>query len=468
LFGGVRSRLTLVLFGLPILPAVVVLVYTLVAGASITPVMVVAAAAVVAALLGSRLIAQWTAPINQLIASAQAVARGEKREPLRLNRGDEFDLLAEAINQVEVRLHSTLQQASEERARLASVLAHLVSGVILTDPKGTVVLVNPAVRRLLGVTQEPIGRNHRFLHRSYELGLLLERVRRTGERIERQVTLHSPERTYVHVVALPITVDDVPRAGVLAILRDVTETRRLQQLKANLIADVSHELKTPVTAIRGFAETLLDGALDRPDAATRFVRIIEGEASRLQRLIEDLLQLSLIESRGVEFRDEPVDMCAVTEDIVHRFRGRAEEREVDLELELAASRPVVVTGDRHYLEQAVSNLVDNALKFTPKGGRVVVSLQAPTEDRVQVSVSDTGVGIPGGDIPYVFHRFFRVERARGRKEGGTGLGLAIAKHIVSAHHGSVGVESEVGEGSRFWIQLPLRTTVVTGEPFTET
>jgi len=157
LFGGVRSRLTLVLSGLPILPAVVVLVYTLVAGASITPVMVVAAAAVVAALLGSRLIAQWTAPINQLIASAQAVARGEKREPLRLNRGDEFDLLAEAINQVEVRLHSTLQQASEERARLASVLAHLVSGVILTDPKGTVVLVNPAVRRLLGVTQEPIG-----------------------------------------------------------------------------------------------------------------------------------------------------------------------------------------------------------------------------------------------------------------------------------------------------------------------
>jgi len=254
----------------------------------------------------------------------------------------------------------------------------------------------------------------------------------------------------------------------LAILRDVTETRRLQQLKANLIADVSHELKTPVTAIRGFAETLLDGALDRPDAATRFVRIIEGEASRLQRLIEDLLQLSLIESRGVEFRDEPVDMCAVTEDIVHRFRSRAEEREVDLELELAASRPVVVTGDRHYLEQAVSNLVDNALKFTPKGGRVVVSLQAPTEDRVQVSVSDTGVGIPGGDIPYVFHRFFRVERARGRKEGGTGLGLAIAKHIVSAHHGSVGVESEVGEGSRFWIQLPLQTTVVTGEPFTET
>jgi two-component system phosphate regulon sensor histidine kinase PhoR len=401
-----------------------------------------------------RFVAASIRPLEEVAGRAERLAGGALEVRIRSDRADEIGTIASALNRLVDRIEDAAQLASEERSRLSAVLANLLSGVLLIDAEGDVILTNRAARRLLATTANPVGRNHRFIHRNYHLATAVEDVLETGERVDREVTVHGPEETIIRASVLPIAVGPSSATGVLAVLHDVTEARRLQKLKANLIADVSHELKTPVTAIRGFAETLSEGALQKEESAERFVSIIEKEASRLERLIEDLLQLSLIESRGVELEEERVKIAALIESLAERYRPRAETHGIELDVDIFCE-DCRVLGDPHYLDQAISNLIDNALKYTERGGMVSIAVRDLPDGRVEVAVEDNGVGIPEADLPYVFDRFYRVERARSRKAGGTGLGLAIVKHIVSAHNGEVDVESTVSEGSRFWMRLPV-------------
>ncbi|HLN63281.1 MAG TPA: ATP-binding protein, partial [Symbiobacteriaceae bacterium] len=236
------------------------------------------------------------------------------------------------------------------------------------------------------------------------------------------------------------------------VLQDITRARKLEQMRTDFVSNVTHELRTPLTSINGFAETLLEGALDDPETARHFVGIIKRESEHLGRLIEDILDLSRIEGGKWKVKKEWLHLAELAEETAGRLASKAESLGVDLRIEVSSDLPAI-QGDPGRLAQVMLNLVDNALKYTPAGGSVTVAAEDLGQS-VRVKVIDTGAGIPKIDLPRLFERFYRVDKARSRATGGTGLGLSIVKHIVEAHGGSVGVESEIGEGSTFYFTLP--------------
>jgi two-component system phosphate regulon sensor histidine kinase PhoR len=241
------------------------------------------------------------------------------------------------------------------------------------------------------------------------------------------------------------------------VFHDVTAIRRLEKVRKDFVANVSHELRTPLTSIKGYVEALLDGAKDRPDEAQRFLDIIHKQADRLNLIIEDLLQLSQIESGQVAFKQEPVRMDGLVERTVAMIKPLADKKRHEVSVSLPSGLPPVL-GDEERLVQVLVNLLDNAVKYTPEGGRIAVTGRAIGKGhagRVELCVADTGVGIPEADRPRVFERFYRVDKARSRELGGTGLGLSIVKHIVEAHHGEIWVEANRPGGSRFLFRLPI-------------
>ena len=276
-------------------------------------------------------------------------------------------------------------------------------------------------------------------------------MHQTGKPQSGEITLIFPAERIIQAHAAPVFGERQEPRGVVLVLHDISEIRRLERVRAEFVANVSHELKTPVTAVKGFAETLLEGALYNSKACEEFVGIIGEEAERLNRLINDLLSLSRIESREMKLQLELLELGPEIRQIADKIKPRFQKKELALSV-AASGHQVVALADRDRLEQVLLNLLENSLMYTPSGGRVEVGVKE-SDGLVVVSVSDTGIGIPPDDIPRIFERFYRVDRARSRKLGGTGLGLAIVKHIVETHGGRVWVESEVGKGSTFYFTL---------------
>lgn len=359
------------------------------------------------------------------------------------------------------------EETLQERSKMAGVLSHIASGVIVIDRAGRVVLVNAAAERLFGLAEaDMVGRWHWELGHHYGLASLVDETIEFGVQQKREVQLLKPQELTLEANITPILQSSGAISGAVMLLHDVSEWRRLERMRSDFVANVSHELRTPITALKGFAETLLDGALDDRDTAREFVRIIKDEADRLERLVEDLLDLSRIEAKQSALSLSAVPVRRVFQQIADVFAARAAEFGVELLLgddggpEPDASPGIVVWADDDRLKQVLINLINNALQFTPSGGRIELSAHTQA-DRVVITVADTGVGIPASDIGRVFERFYRVDKTRSRRSGGTGLGLSIVKHLVEAHGGHVGVQSEVGKGSQFFFDLPLYETSIT-------
>jgi two-component system phosphate regulon sensor histidine kinase PhoR len=329
----------------------------------------------------------------------------------------------------------------------------MVSGVVVFELSGRINLVNPSAERILGISKnEAAGRKYVEALKNYPLIQIIDRVLKSGQPQSGEITLIFPAERILEAHAAPVLGERLEPQGVVLVLHDISEIRHLEMVRAEFVANVSHELKTPVTAVKGFAETLLEGALYDPRACEEFVSIIAEEAERLNRLINDLLSLSRIESREIRLQLEPLELGHEIRQIADTIMPRFQKKELALNV-LAPGKPVVAQADRDRLEQVLLNLLENSLMYTPSGGRVDVAVWEEV-GMVVVSVSDTGIGIPPDDLPRIFERFYRVDRARSRKLGGTGLGLAIVKHIVDAHGGRVWVESELGQGSTFYFTLP--------------
>ncbi len=371
------------------------------------------------------------------------------------NWRDDLDHLAERIHALTSAIGEEREETLQERSKMAGVLSHILSGVIVIDRAGRVVLANEAAERLFGLTeQEMIGRWHWELGHHYGLASIVDETIALGTVQKREVQFHKPQELTLEANVTPILQSSGTISGAVVLLHDVSEWRRLERMRSDFVANVSHELRTPITGLKGFAETLLDGALDDPPTAREFVKIMKEEADRLGRLVEDLLDLSRIEAKQTRLDLQPVPVLRLFEQVAGAFSGRAAEAGVGLEVSEEADG-IAAFADKDRLKQVLINLVSNALQFTPSGGwiRLRAKVQA---DRVVVAVEDTGVGIPPSDIGRVFERFYRVDKARSRQSGGTGLGLAIVKHIVEAHGGHVGVQSEVGKGSQFFFDIPAR------------
>jgi len=388
--------------------------------------------------------------IAALAAAAVVVGWLARRAALRRSEDDASELRRRA-DQLEQRL----QQSDAQRLLLETVIAAMGEGVLVVGSAGRVLLANPRLRELFSAPAALEGRSLLEAVRHAEVVEAIESAVSAGVAQVREVTLGPvPERQLRFSVAPFPSRDE--RAGAVAVFRDVSEVRRIEAARRDFVANASHELKTPLTAIRGFAERLADAEL--PDATAKHaVEAIVGNAKRLGALVDDLLELSRIESGSVPLRPEPIAAGELAERLLRELDPRLRSGELESEVRVEGAGRVLA--DRGALEQVLANLLDNAIKYTPAGGRVRVHVRPAPDGRQRIEVEDSGLGIPRKDLPRIFERFYRVDPSRSRALGGTGLGLAIVKHLVQAMGGQLGVESQLGDGSRFWVELPGAPTI---------
>lgn len=405
---------------------------------------------------GYRLLVRIAGALAQSIEVVRSVAQGDYSRTLAAwaaETNEMFDL-EQGINATALRLRERVDELREEKSRLEAILGNMAEGVILVDAHKRIELMNAAAEAMFGLeATDALGRDHLEVTHHFDLDQRLETVLRTGQPELIEVKRARPDQHQVLECRLALAGPlGAEHPGVLMVLRDITRFRILEQMRTEFVSNVTHELRTPLTSVRGFAETLLEGALDDPQTARHFVGIIKRESEHLGRLIEDILDLSRIESGKWKMRCEPILLPALIHDTVGRLQQRAEAAGVTLQIAVPEHlRPI--PGDRDRLAQVFINLVDNAIKYTPPNGTITVSAE-DAGAALRIKVADTGAGMPRSDLSRIFERFYRVDKARSRQTGGTGLGLSIVKHIIDAHGGTIGVESEVGQGTTFTLMLP--------------
>lgn len=346
---------------------------------------------------------------------------------------------------------------TEEHARHEAIFDGMVEGVVLLNPSGQVEFANSAFREMFALQSDPRGRTMVEIVRLPDLMRHLTQLNATG-RID-DVELSIPDSGEKHFIVNGVRwLRDSTRPDMtLLVFHDVTPLKQAEATRRDFVANVSHELRTPLSLISGFVETLLDGALQDPPTATRFLRTIKRHTDRLTFLIDDLLQLSQLESGRIQLQRQPVTLRELAQAQVEDFGARAAAR--GMTLRNRVPEDLVVSADAGRLEQVLSNLVDNAIKYGKQGGEIELGAERADGNAVRMWVQDDGPGIPPEARSRVFERFYRVDRARSREAGGTGLGLSIVKHIVQAHGGVVAVDSDLGRGSRFHFTLPVMAAV---------
>jgi two-component system phosphate regulon sensor histidine kinase PhoR len=401
-----------------------------------------------------------TKPLSDMATAARRLAAGDHTVRIQTKSQDEVGLLAATLNHMTDELRSKIEELSEDRAQLLAMLTSMVEGVMVLDCKGRILQVNPALERMFGVTRaEARGRQSSEVLRHLELNALVSNVLATRTAHEDEIIL-TPSGRCLDVEASVAGGEQDNEACAVLVFHDITELRRLENIRKDFVANVSHELRTPLTSIKGYVEALLDGGKDDPDTSVRFLDIILKQSDRLNLILEDLLQLSKIESGQVQFKHEPLHIGSVIERTIAMIKPLADKKQHRLISQVAANLPLI-SGDEERLVQVLANLLDNAIKYTPEGGQITVAARRMPPSRsethrhsIELTVTDTGIGIPEQDRPRVFERFYRVDKARSRELGGTGLGLAIVRHIVEGHGGQIWVEGNVPTGSRFVVRLP--------------
>jgi two-component system phosphate regulon sensor histidine kinase PhoR len=368
----------------------------------------------------------------------------------RWTERDDLAGLTNELSAITTRLRERLDELTEERDRAGQILDALDDGVLLLDGAGRLLVANPAARSWFGLPDDlRPGQPVQRVVGVPQVNALAEQAAQARAPAVGTFTLVFPEPRTLAMRAFPLA-DRGPTGRIVVTLTDITQRRRLEVLRRDFVANASHELKTPVAAVRALAETLLTALPEDPDAGRRFAERIGREAERLDVMVRDLLDLSRVERGTLDV--EPVDLIGLVKEVVGGYADRAEERRIKLSTELQPG--TAVRGDRAQLGLLLSNLLDNALRHTPARGSVRVRLDT-VEGRAVVQVADTGEGIPASELARVFERFYRVDKARARRTGGTGLGLAIVRHVAEAHGGTVRVDSELGRGSTFTVALPV-------------
>lgn len=393
-------------------------------------------------------------PLETMKQGVERFARGELETRLQVGGSEEVRRLAEAMNRMAAELNDRIHTVLRQRNEIEAVLASMVEGVLAVDVDDKLLRLNRAAGEMLGVgSQQVVGRPVQEVIRKVDLQRFISTTLNSQQPVEQDLVLHGAQDRFLQAHGTRLLGAGGRQLGALIVLNDVTRLRRLETLRSDFVANVSHELKTPITAIKGFVETLLDGAIEQPEDAQRFLGIIVRQAERLNAIIEDLLDLSRIEQ---ESEREQVPLAPGN---IHALLGSARQicllraRQEGVQVSIECPADLVATVNAPLLEQAVTNLVDNAIKYSSPGGEVILTAERCGNELV-IKVADQGCGIAEEHLSRLFERFYRVDKARSRKLGGTGLGLAIVKHIVQAHGGQVKVRSRPGHGSLFSLHIP--------------
>jgi two-component system phosphate regulon sensor histidine kinase PhoR len=412
-------------------------------------------AVILAAVLSLFISRRISRPLEEMKRGAERFARGELKNKLTVRGSEEIHRLAETMNQMASQLDDRIRTVLDQRNEQEAVLASMVEGVLAVDTEERIIRLNRAAAKLLDVQSEEVqGRRIQEVIRKADLQRFVSRALASRESVEGDVVLLRREgKQFLQAHGTVLRGAQGEDIGALIVLNDVTRLRRLENVRRDFVANVSHELKTPITAIKGFVETLLDGAMHHPDDAKRFLEIIIKQADRLSAIIDDLLELSRIE------QDEEKSNIPLEEGSLEKvLRSAVQSCAVNaaaksIRIDLSCQKDLLGKINPPLLEQAITNLIDNAIKYSEPHGKVLVEA-AKSDHETIIRVQDWGCGIDKEHLPRLFERFYRVDKARSRKQGGTGLGLAIVKHIARIHGGKVTVTSVPGEGSIFNIHLP--------------
>lgn len=390
--------------------------------------------------------------VERLKEFSRRVAEGNF-QPLSADpSGDALEELATSLNQTAARLDGTIRTLTEERNLSSAILGSMVEGVAVVNASERLLFGNPGFAEILGL-DVPLKSGSALVEvvRQTELIEAVRQVLKGEPRVESEIVTGTLRQHFFAATVASVRAGDT--SGAVIVLHDITDLRKLERVRRDFVANVSHEFKTPLTAIQGFAETLLAGAIDDPQNRGRFLEIILEHSRRLARLTDDLLKLSKMDADRLELEIHRVSVTQFVESCLETAQRRAAEKDLRISVNMPARLPDIA-GDRRRLAEVLQNLLDNAIQYTLPGGQIMLSAENGRSE-ITFTISDTGIGIPRADQPRIFERFYRVDAARSREVGGTGLGLAIAKHLVEVHGGRIWVDSEVGQGSQFHFTVPV-------------
>jgi two-component system phosphate regulon sensor histidine kinase PhoR len=390
-------------------------------------------------------------PIWEMRRGATSIAAGDLSNRLPQRPGGELGEISSAINQMAEQLRLRLEEVTAEKERLRAVLDAMTEGVLVVDDEGVVLLANAQLYEFYQISDPLPGRRPLEVIRDAELDELLAAASSSEELVSRTLSVRHPSRRTLRVHAIRFPVRAARRLGTVAVFHDISDFAQLDKVRRDFVANASHELRTPLTAIRGFAETLLSGGDLSEEERRSYLEVMDRHARRLANLVDDLLALSSIERGKEGLARTRVDTAALAAALIRDAGSLFSEKDIDVQLESQGS--AMAWADPQAVEQILTNLLDNAVKYTAAGGRIGVSTEEDG-DFVRIRVRDTGIGIPESDLGRIFERFYRVDKARSRELGGTGLGLSIVKHLVQQLGGEICVESEVERGSTFSFTLP--------------
>lgn len=411
----------------------------------------------VALLLGYRYVKGVTEPIKALTEATKNISQGNYGERVYFNTDDELGILANNFNIMSEKLSDTINQLEDRNTKNKAILTSMINGIIAIDNNKKIMFINPAAESIFRISEEDVRGKH-----------ILEVVRNNylDEEIQKlfsgqipskvEIEIFDPIYKTLAIYTNPIKLENDPtrKIGVVIIIQDITEIRKLERMRKDFVANVSHELKTPLTSIKGFIETLKDGASEDKMLRDKFLNIIDIEAGRLTAIIEDLLVLSDIENKHNIVKKENINVNKAIEEVLNMINELSKKKEIQIINKVNANLPDIV-GNLGWFKQMLINLIDNAIKYTPLGGQVIITAYAVSGNLI-IKIKDTGIGIDKQHLSRLFERFYRVDKARSRKIGGTGLGLAIVKHIVLAFNGKINVKSEIDMGTEFMVSLPIK------------
>lgn len=389
--------------------------------------------------------------VNKLYATARGISQGQFQAPFIPESSDELGKLSSEMINLAQHVKGSILRNQQEAQKIQAILTGMQEGVISLDQVGRIVLINRAAEKIFGRTQDEVENQYLNVLCEYEeLEQLVAKALEEGQHGSSEIVVN--QKMMVRAQVSPILGEKGRSRGAVIVCYDITELRRLEQIRTEFVGNVSHELRTPLTSIKGFVETLLDGAAEEPTLRERFLKIIQTETLRLQRLVDELLTLSRIENRRIDKDGAHSKVQEAYEKIRPVIEAYAEAKEISVEVELSPDLPAVAMGI-DLLSQVLLNMMENAVKYTGEGKIWLHGYQVVNS--IHLEFGDTGSGIPEADLPRIFERFYRVDKARSRDQGGTGLGLSIVKHIVEGAKGKISVSSQLGSGTVFLCELPI-------------
>jgi len=413
--------------------------------------LVILVSSVLVAFLFSR---RLTTPIRDMEHFTERLRRGETPGTLMIRSSDEIGQLAENINYMVDELQRRIAALQEEKAKVEAAFSSALDGVLILDSQGRIETVNRGMRTMIGERyRDIVGKTPLEAFRNLGLQKALDQYRSGGTLVSQEIEMGEENPIMLDVSITPVRGVDAVEGKTMLVFHDLTRLKKLERMRVDFVANVTHEIKTPLTAILGFVETLQDGAIEDRETAKKFLSTIARHAERLNRLVEDLLTISNTELGELHFSFESVALSGIAQSVLHMIQQKAREKNIEITSAISEDLPLI-RADRDRLSQILINILDNAVKFTPEGGTVSLSAAPAAGNEVVVKIADTGIGVPRDEIPRLGERFYRVDKTRSRELGGTGLGLSIVKHLMTAHKGRMEIESQLGRGTTVSLYFP--------------